>query len=363
MRWLVESPQDSDIVKVRYHPVSGTSGCAVVEGRLADAGTEASRVRSYPVVLDTGAPGAVFVNRVHVRENRLHVRPAAPGESLPAACRLPSVRIGEMVLQDPACWYLPPRAESASPATSQAGDRSIILGLPALRGLSYLLLDGVSEEAEFSAGRPFGPARPQEWSQYPFTIQEDAYGYPSLFVELAIGGGSRTRTAGSHDTGQHATFQLDTGSAKGLTVTERLWERLSRECPPVELRAGAELYPYIGRLRCRYGYLRDLRVGDQILDRSRLSVFADDSVLMTTCEALIGMGCFRDTTLVLDFRRGILWVRKLNPGESRPGESSLKPPLERAESMASPQWPAKRSGRTASITEAKGPRTARVLPQ
>jgi hypothetical protein len=90
-----------------------------------------------------------------------------------------------------------------------APDRSAIIGLCAPRELSYVLLDDLRQEAEFSLRQSFEPTQPQCWSQYPMTIQEDTHGYPSLFVDLPVAGW-RLRA------------QLDTGSTGGLAITDRL---------------------------------------------------------------------------------------------------------------------------------------------
>jgi hypothetical protein len=81
MRWVIDSPGDTEGIRVRYHSVARRLGCPVVEGRLDDS-------RPYPVVLDTGAAGAVFLNDIHVRENRLPVFQTPVGESRATLCRV-----------------------------------------------------------------------------------------------------------------------------------------------------------------------------------------------------------------------------------------------------------------------------------
>jgi hypothetical protein len=305
-RWVIDSPMGSETIRVRYHPLARQLGCSVVEGWLEDHGP-------YPVVLDTGAAGDVFVNGIHVRGNRLPVFEAQVAGQRAALCRVDQVRIGTMELRRPTCWYIPLErgragSQGVPPAPAQslsqdggrgrtptAADRSVIIGLPALRELSYVLLDDVRQEAELSRTRRFEPNRPDHWSQYPLFVRHDAHGYPGLFVETTLAGHS-------------LAAQLDTGSSRSLSITDRFWDQLAREFPGAGLRRGAVSYPYIGRLSCRCGILDSLDLGGRTLEGCEVLVFPDDSSLFTEARPLIGMGCFRQTVIVLDFARLILWV-------------------------------------------------------
>jgi hypothetical protein len=307
MRWVIDPSADGETIRVRYHPLAREFGCAVVEGQLEDSGP-------YPIVLDTGAAGAVFLNDIHVRENKLPVFQLPVGDHPATLCRLQRVRLGAMELQRPTCWYIQleqgrPNSQGTPPAPAQsllqngaanrtpaASDRSVIIGLPALRELSYVLLDDVRQEAEMSLRAPFEPTRPENWSRYPLTVLDDAHGYPSLFAHLTLAG-------------QSLPVQLDTGSAGGLAATDRLWRQISGEFPGVTLKQDAVLYPYIGRLSCQRGIVPRLELGTQTLRQWEVLVFPDDSALFADGQAIIGMGCFRNAIAVLDFQRGVLWVR------------------------------------------------------
>ncbi len=270
-----------------------------VEGRLGASSD------SYPVVLDTGAAGTVFVNDVHLREDLLPVlRPTGehigPERRGAVRCQLDRVRIGPIVLEQPPCWYVPLQGESDDVATPTHRDNSVIVGLAALQELSYLMFDNIGRETELSYGAPFRPEDPGLWSKHPLEIRYDARGYPSLLTELTVAG-------------ERICIQLDTGSGRGLTVTETLWKRLSKKLPGVRFKRGADFYPYIGRLPCRRSHLDQLQIGARTIRHADLSVFPDDSVLFGHCYALAGMQYFQDTAIVLDFQGRTLWVRIHNP--------------------------------------------------
>ena len=80
-------------------------------------------------------------------------------------------------------------------------------------------------------------------------------------------------------------------------------------CLNAKLKKGKELYPYIGRLKCRRGVIRELQLGSRTIKKAKISVFPNDSPLLEECQGMIGMDCFRDTVIVLDFENEIMWVK------------------------------------------------------
>ena len=103
--------------------------------------------------------------------------------------------------------------------------------------------------------------------------------------------------------------QLDTGSGRGLAISEKLWEQLSEKIRNVRLVKATDLYPYIGSLPCRRGVIPKLQVGNRTVKGAKISVFPDDSPLLDRGDGLLGMQYFRDTVMVLDFERNLMWVK------------------------------------------------------
>ena len=79
--------------------------------------------------------------------------------------------------------------------------------------------------------------------------------------------------------------------------------------PDVKLKSGIEIYPYIGRLRCRRGVIAELKVGERSVVNAEASVFPDESPLVEDCGGLLGMQYFGDTVMVLDFERELMWIK------------------------------------------------------
>ena len=177
-----------------------------------------------------------------------------------------------------------------------AKDDSIILGLPALRQFKYIMFDSVGKEVEFAADEVFEPAKTERWKRYPFLIEEDFYGNAVMLVEIEIAS-------------EKVQLQLDTGSGEGLAIGEELWEKLRTRMPDVRLKKGVELYPYIGQLQCRQGTRRGLELGDRVVKKASISIFPDDSPLVSDCAGMLGMQYFQDTVMVLDFERELMWVK------------------------------------------------------
>jgi hypothetical protein len=263
-----------------------------VEGKL-DTG------RRYPLVLDTGASIAVFVNDIHIVENNLAIHPLArsrngsPGWGM---CRLPTLHIGEISLSSPPCFYREQHMELRLFGLPLTKDKAMIAGLGVLRLFKYITFDSINEEVEFSIEKTFEPEQPDSWARYAFVIEQDLGGNAFLFVKIPIAG-------------HEIEVQLDTGSGKGLAISEESWKTIAQEIGHPKLRKGQDLYPYIGLLPCRRGVVPVLAVGNQIVPDLMISIFPDDSPIVDRCSALLGMQCFQDTNVVLDFERSLMWVK------------------------------------------------------
>lgn len=296
--WEIDSQiEQAKTCRVKYHALHSASRFMVVEGTVGRQG------KKYPIVLDTGASQAMFVKDSHVLENKLAIYPMETkqadlrGWNL-GLCHLPELQIGEVTLVNWPCLYLERQMKPALFGLSIGGDNSIIVGLPALREFKYILFDNVRGEVEFSNGELFEPGEPELWARYPLLIEEDLRGNAFVFVQIPIGG-------------KKTELQLDTGSGRGLAISEKLWEEVREGIGDVELRNNSELYPYIGRLACKRGVIGELEVGERTVKNAKISVFPSNSPLVEDCDGLLGMQYFRDTVMVLDFDGELLWVKSL----------------------------------------------------
>jgi hypothetical protein len=296
--WEIDSKiMQTHTGRINYHKLYSTNRFMVVEGRVGNGS------KTYPVVLDTGASQPVFVKESHVTDNNLAIFPMQTKISNGykfGLCHLPKLQIANVTLVDWPCLYLERRSKSElfglSIAKDHASDDSIILGLPALREFKYIVFDNVRKEVEFSYNELFKPEQSELWEQYPLSIEEDFHGNAFLFVKIPIAG-------------EESELQLDTGSGRGLALSEELWEGLREKIHDVKLTKGRDFYPYIGWLACRRAVIPTLEVGNRTVSNAELSVFPSDSPIVEDCEGLLGMQYFQDTIMVLDFENELMWVK------------------------------------------------------
>ncbi len=279
-----------NICRVKYHPSHSKNHPVVIEGKLGNG-------NKYPIILDTGASVALFVNDTHINENNLVTRPFRTTNKSAGwgTCHLPELNMGEITLLNWPCFYQRQHAELQFCGMPVAKDKSIILGLPTLQEFKYVVFNNIRKEVEFSAKKVFEPRELKLWSKYSFRIEEFLGGNTYLFVTIPIAG-------------EEVELQLDTGSGKGLAIQEELWERIQQKIQSVKFKQGKELYPYIGLLECKQGISTKLNVGNRPVKNAKVSIFPEDSPLLENCEGLLGMQYFQDTVIVLDFERNLMWV-------------------------------------------------------
>jgi len=278
--------------RIKYHSSYSVNRWMAVEGRLGSG-------RKYPVVLDTGASITLFVNDIHIIENKLAIRPLRSDNDDSVGwgmCYLPELHIGQVTLVNWLCFYREQHTEVQLLGLPLAKGKAVIAGLAALRRFNYIAFDSVRKEVEFSLEEVFKPGQSDSWTQYSFVIEEDLGGNVFLFVKIPIAG-------------EETELQLDTGSGRGLAIAEELWERMSKKIQHVKMRKGTDLYPYIGQLVCKRGVIPKLEVGNRTVRNAKISVFPNDSPIVDQCSGLVGMQYFQDTIVVLDFVRNLMWVK------------------------------------------------------
>lgn len=299
--WKADSCIDqNDVSRVKYHKQYYKNRYIVVEGKIGLSGSR------YPFVLDTGASQPVFLNVSHVLDNKLLIYPLEDidselnGHRL-GLCYLPLLQIGNITFTNRPCLYLEPPSTVSLFGIQISGksttNNTVIVGLPVLRGFKYVIFDSIENEVGFSCSRSFKVSKTSIWDKYPIFIEEDLHGNTFLFVQIPI-------------VGQEIELQFDTGSGRGLAIGESLWKQVGDKFQNIKLKKGRDFYPYIGRLECKRGIIEKLKVGDRIINDAEISIFPDDSPLLTECEGLLGMQYFKDTIVVLDFEKSLMWVKK-----------------------------------------------------
>jgi hypothetical protein len=301
--WDIDSRiEQAGVCSVKYHDSWSTAGFMVVEGTINDNPTK------YPVIIDTGASQAIFVRKTHIRDNHLTVLPLTNNRSdgcVLGLLHLSKLNIGNIKFINWPTFHLRRSSFAGLFGLSFDVGNFIILGLPALKEFKYIAFDSIDRNVDFSAENSFSTDNPEQWDKFQISVEQDFHGNAFLFVELDI-------------EGTQVQLQLDTGSGNGLALGEGIWRQIQSNmvssgnflAPPPKFSRATEYYPYIGNLHCRKARLPKMKIGTRTVNDQMVSVFSDDSPLLQDCDGLIGMRCFRNTVIVLDFENGFLWVKK-----------------------------------------------------
>ncbi len=250
----------------------------------------------YWALMDTGCPMALYVNDAVVRDCGLVVFPL--GEHTETGCpvgicEVPALRIGQATVTNPPCWYEQRQWEFRVFGRPLYRDRTVLLGLRFIRVFPYVLFDNAGREAVFGLYDAFEPNDPSEWVSLPFVL-EDVGGGPRMMVDIFVG-----------ERKTHVEF--DTGGAKpGLILRENVWRELGGAAGTPGRHASYQF----GWLACRRVVVPELRVGPLTLQDRKADVLAHDSPLMESFEGILSLDYFKRTTVVLDFRKNLIWIRR-----------------------------------------------------
>jgi hypothetical protein len=164
----------------------------------------------------------------------------------------------------------------------------------------YVAFDNINREVEFSTTQDFPAQEQAPWSRYPFSIEADSQGNPRLFVEMPIGG-------------QKMNLIFDTGCEAALLTSERTWTQTQKRLPNVKRSFKTVYFPYAGgKVRSRTVIVRKLPLDNQTVKNAHVCILPNDASIIKTMgsqEGLLGMQCFADTTVALDFEQNVMWVK------------------------------------------------------
>jgi hypothetical protein len=164
-----------------------------------------------------------------------------------------------------------------------------------MKEFSYILVDNVTREVEFAANRSFNPQNNNRWHQYQMTIEHDEKQFADLIIDIPLVGHPRR-------------IKLDTGAGPGLILTEKIWAKLSSDFQTRHQEKDKLRTPLSGWLPCRKITVEQLALGNISINDAQIHVIADDNPFGQD-EFTLGMGFFKETVIVLDFERNLLWIR------------------------------------------------------
>jgi hypothetical protein len=295
---------DNNGIKVNWSPVgihlNDTGKCRVrqvgkfnlqVQGQLPNG-------NEYPVVIDSGNAAPMAVITTVVLENAL---PVLPFKQLPKGqggfCRLGELKIGDMRVVNPPCRYWTGHYERRFLGWTTWKQKDINLGLGLMQSFVYILIDNISREIEFSVVHFL--AEPNEaWASYPMIIEPGEHGNTRLMVDIPVAGQTRH-------------VMLDTGAGPGLILTEKIWAKISDGLHVVSTVKSFVSSPTDGRVRCNEVVVKELGVGEALIPNAAVFVMPNENPYGED-DFTLGMGFFKETTVVLDFGNNLLWTK--NPG-------------------------------------------------
>ena len=129
----------------------------------------------------------------------------------------------------------------------------------------------------------------------PFRIERDKTHNLRIRVNLPIAG-------------EEIRGDFDTCSPGGLHLGQEEWRKLSARVETGGPRDSTMYSGILGPLRCRRATVRKLEVGSRTIRNAEVVILPENCPLGT--ETTIGMGYFRDTVVVLDFERELMWIRR-----------------------------------------------------
>ena len=252
--------------------------------------------KSYPLVLDSGATTYLAVTDSLVLDAGLEIFPIYElGKNIGGLCHLKQLKIGTLTIVHPACEYWLAHYERRVLGHTIWQEKKLNLGLGLMKEFSYILIDNVTQEVEFAANTLFNPQDPNQWHQYSMTIEHDEKPNDGLIVDIPL-------------VNQSQHIKLDTGAGPGLILTESMWTTIVNDLQMQHQKKERLATPLSGWLPCRTITVEQLTLGNTSVNDARIHVIADDNPYGQD-EFTLGMGFFKETVIVLDFERNILWIR------------------------------------------------------
>ncbi len=270
--------------------------------RIAQLGTGMVQVmgqlngdKEYPTVIDTGNPMWLIVSDTVVADSALDIYPMQEmAPNIGGLCHVPRIKIGDIVITDPLCHYALGHYERRVLGRTIWKEKRMLLGLGIMRKFVYLVIDNLDGEVEFCAEGSFQADPNGPWSQYSMSIEKDELNQERLMVNMQIAG-------------QERQVVFDTGFDGTLGIIERTWDELSDKL--TVLRRG---HSYFATPRGLVPYrditVERLEVADRLIDNAIIYVKSNDTPFARGGFTL-GMGYFQDAVIVLDFERGLMWIK------------------------------------------------------
>ncbi len=256
--------------------------------------------RKYWAMVDTGFSNYFYVDDTVVRECDLAVLPLGENPATGHAqglCEIPSLKLGRTVIETLPCFYEHRHWQLRILGVPVYSPRTILLGLRFMRAHAYVFFDNARHTVLFSPREAFEPKDASAWVRLPFVFKEINDNLRML-VDLPVG--------------EHMVpVEFDTGGAKpGLSLKEETWQRVAHQFHARDAGRGHYRNLQFGRLPCHTYTVPTLSIGPMDVRNARIDVVPRDDPVMRDFEGILSLNYFRKTSVVLDFRKRLIWIRK-----------------------------------------------------
>jgi hypothetical protein len=252
--------------------------------------------RRCVVALDTGASHLLLcLTQGQIVRHEVPIYPVDLGPTW-GICQSPKIRFGNISLKQWPATCLKNMTRVKILGVPVGHKEAVIVPLPVLSKFKFMEVSTEKEYALLSAHKSFEPDDPLLWSQYDMKIRGKET-EQELFVTIPVNG-------------EEMHVKFDTCSSDCLDVPEVGWERLAARLADYRIFQGSSNYVAYGVHKHKSAKIKSLQVGDRVVRNAEIDIRPAASDLPALeGDGLMGMGFFRDTTIVLDFERNILWVR------------------------------------------------------
>ncbi|MBN2131832.1 MAG: hypothetical protein JW741_20195 [Sedimentisphaerales bacterium] len=256
--------------------------------------------KRYAALLDTGYTGTVYVNDQVVRGSDLAVFPLGSHSETGCTtgyCEIPVMKLGDATIHNPRCVYEQRQWQLRVLGVPLYRHQMVLLGLDLMRQFAYVLFDNAGRQVVFSPFDPFDPGDDGKWVSHPFALESVA-GEVRLMTDISLGSGNI-----------HVEFDT-CGGKPDLLLRHDTWQRVSSGA---DARGGSkklhQSYQY-GWHWCRQYTLPSVQIGPFALENIKANVLPDESRFGQDYEGILSLHCLRETAVVLDFKKNLLWMRQ-----------------------------------------------------
>ena len=263
-----------------------------VKGRLSSG-------KEYPVLLDSGSSRSIVVQEKHVRENNMVIYPLRDRFGKPRSiglCLIDKLEIDDLRFERIPGMYIQDTPILRLFGIPIGSGDMVILTLEMMKEFKYVCIDDIEQNVSLSGTELFLPKEKTGWRSYPMAVEPNGKSL-LLFISIPV-------------QGQELKLRFDTGSTGGLTFSKKQWDNIASKFPDFKFHfSGKIAIPISKRINCRIGWQDDVNIADSQIPKVHIRMTVEDNQIFNEGDGFIGMECFKNKSIVLDFARNLFWIK------------------------------------------------------